>query len=224
MAPTTRSKSRQTTPERQPKRREHDTIKKNRFYQAYDDRNATESLRSICRSIPLPESSGRFLLRQRELLGSLAYRKTRPQSENLGPGAKVSHDTFQMLVSTSNPVRTEPYEVQISHHNLPIKKRALQAGLKRHTKGGQRFKQAYIKKKISPTNLAARVKYGERYQHETIESFWQYIYYTDEAHIDPSSQGVGHILREEGTRYKAENIQQRPELKGVKLHIAGWVN
>jgi hypothetical protein len=129
-----------------------------------------------------------------------------------------------MLVSTSNPVRTEPYEVQISHHNLPIKKRVLQAGLKRYTKGGQRFKQAYIEKKISPINLAARVEYGEKYQYETIESFWQYIYYTDEAHIDPSSQGVGNILCEEGTRYEAENIQQRPELKGVKLHIAGWVN
>jgi hypothetical protein len=105
------------------------------------------------------------------LHSSIAYRKTRPQSENLGPGAKVSHDTYQMLVSTSNPVRKEPYEVQISHHNLPIKKRALQVGLKRHIKGGQRFKQAYIQKKISPINLAARVKYGEKYQHETIESF-----------------------------------------------------
>ena len=32
------------------------------------------------------------------------------------------------------------------------------------------------------------------------------------------------MLREQGTRYNLENIQQRPELEGVKLHIAGWVN
>ncbi|KAI4264580.1 MAG: hypothetical protein L6R35_007294 [Caloplaca aegaea] len=33
----------------------------------------------------------------------------------------------------------------------------------------------------------------------------------------------GHILREEGTRLDVENIQQRPKLKGVTLHVAGWV-
>jgi hypothetical protein len=129
-----------------------------------------------------------------------------------------------MLVSTSNPVRDQPYEVQIKSHEHPIKKRALQAGLKRHIKGGRRFKQAYIGKEISPTNRAARVKYGEKYQHETIDSFWQYVYFTDEAHIDPSSQGINHILHEEGTRYEPDNIQERAGKEGVKLHIAGWCN
>jgi hypothetical protein len=129
-----------------------------------------------------------------------------------------------MLVSIENPVRNQHFERQIEYHELPIKTRALQRGLKRHTKGGRRFKQAYIKKKISPVNLAARVEYGEKYQYKTIESWWQYVYFTDEAYIDPTSQGIDRVLREEGTRYEAENLPQRPELKGVKLHIAGWVN
>ena len=54
--------------------------------------------------------------------------------------------------------------------------------------------------------------------------FGNFFFFTDEAHIDLSAQGVGYILREEGTRYDTENIQQIPELEGVKLYIAGYVN
>lgn len=32
------------------------------------------------------------------------------------------------------------------------------------------------------------------------------------------------ILRERKRRTDPENIQQRPERTGVKLHVAGWVN
>jgi hypothetical protein len=54
--------------------------------------------------------------------------------------------------------------------------------------------------------------------------FWQFIYFTDEAHLDPSSQAQGCILRERGTRTDAENIQKRGEKTGVELHIYAWVN
>ena len=57
-----------------------------------------------------------------------------------------------------------------------------------------------------------------------IDDFWQFHFFTDEAHIDPSSQAQGNILREQGTRYATENIQERGEKIGVKLHIAAWIN
>ncbi len=41
---------------------------------------------------------------------------------------------------------------------------------------------------------------------KSVEDFWSYIYFTDEAHIDPTSQAVGDILRERGKRYDTENI------------------
>ena len=50
------------------------------------------------------------------------------------------------------------------------------------------------------------------------------MYFTDEAHIDPSSKPQGLILREQGTRYNTENIQERPEKEGVRLHVAAWIN
>jgi hypothetical protein len=140
MPPTTRASKRDITPNRHIANREYDTVKKTRFYDAYDERFPRESLRSISRSENVPKSSARKLLQQRKLLVSLAYRRTRLQSQNLRPHETVSKDTYRMLVSTSNLVRDQPYEVQIESHNLSIKKRALQTGLKRYIKGGRRFK------------------------------------------------------------------------------------
>ena len=77
---------------------------------------------------------------------------------------------------------------------------------------------------ISKANKAQRVKYGLEHWEKTIEAHWQYIHFTDEAHVDPSSMGAGYILREEGTRENPENIQERNHKQGNKLHIAGWVN
>ena len=66
-----------------------------------------------------------------------------------------------MLISPRrNPVRDQPYEAQIDYYNLPIKPRQLQRKLKEHTKGGQRHKQAYIKKELSAGNLKLRENYG----------------------------------------------------------------
>jgi hypothetical protein len=48
--------------------------------------------------------------------------------------------------------------------------------------------------------------------------------FTDEAHLDPTAQQQGYILREEGARYDVDNVQIRSEKKGVKLYIAGWIN
>jgi uncharacterized protein YaiI (UPF0178 family) len=130
-----------------------------------------------------------------------------------------------MLVSTSkNKVRDQPYEAQIEFHQLPIKKRALQKGLKRYTNEGQLYKQAFVRKKLSAKNRRERTRYGQEHIGKTIDDFWQYIFFTDEAHIDPSSAAQGHILRERGTRYDTRNIQQRGEKTNVVLHIAAWCN
>jgi hypothetical protein len=130
-----------------------------------------------------------------------------------------------MLVSPSrNPVRDQLYEAQIEYHNRPVKRRQLQKKLKEHTKGGQRYKQAYITKEISAKNRTLRTKYGKEHKDKTIHDFWQFLFFTDEAHIDPSSMAQGCILREQGHRYDTENIQERGEKTGVKLHIAAWVN
>ena len=225
MAPLTRSKEREVTPPSQSSRCEATTLKRVRFFDAYDDQYPSKSLRLISRENQLHVSTASYWLRQREQLGSPAYRHTRQRSEILGRRPKVSKEQCEILVSpTQNPVRDQHYEVQIKHHNLDTSVRQLQRRLKQTIKGGQRYKQAYIQKKISPRNLQSRAKYGRDHQHKTIENFWQFVYFTDEAHIDPSSKPQGLILREQGTRYNIENIQEGPEKEGVRLHVAAWIN
>ena len=47
-----------------------------------------------------------------------------------------------------------------------------------------------------------------------------YRVFTDEAHIDPNSWAVGNVLREQGTCYDIENVEERPLRAGSKFHIA----
>jgi transposase len=225
MPPITRSQRPQTPPERRSRGIQADTIKKTRFFEAFDKRDNAESLRSVSKAVDIPESTARRWLHERNQLGSKAYRRTRNLSDRLGRKSRVSDETCKMLVSPSrNPVRDQLYEAQIEYFQLPIKRRQLQTRLKQSTYGGQRYKQAFIRKVLSEKNHQLRVEYGEEHKGKSIDNFWQFIYFTDEAHIDPSSMAQGYILRELGQRYNTENIQERGEKRGVKLHIAAWVN
>ncbi|KAF2185435.1 hypothetical protein K469DRAFT_726646 [Zopfia rhizophila CBS 207.26] len=133
-------------------------------------------------------------------MGSEAKRRLRPRSEILGRTSRVTKSMCKMLCSPSrNPVRKQPYEAQIAYHNLPVGKRQLQRKMKELTKGD--------------THLYA-----------PLFGFFDHIVYTDEAHVDPTSQAQGRITREQGTRDLPENIEERPPLKGVRFHIAAWIS
>lgn len=224
MAPTTRRTTRITPPPGPSEGHEADTVKKCRFYDAWDKDHNEKSIRQICREIGTSEGTGRLWNKQRESLGSLAYRSLRKRSTKLGRPSKVTKSMCKMLVDPAkNPVRDQLYEAQIKHHHLPVGKRQLQRKLKEHTNGGQRYKCAFVKKVVLKKNRKERMEYGQEHVDKSVEDFWSYIFFTDEAHIDPTSQAVGDILRERGTRYDAENIQERGEKKGIKFHIAAWV-
>lgn len=145
-------------------------------------------------------------------------------SNKLGRRSKVTKKVCKILVSPSrNPVRNQPYDAQIAFYNIPVKRRQLQKKLREHTKDGRIYKAAFVKKEISEKNKDERIAYGEEHKGKTIDSFWKYILFTDEAHIDPSAQQAPGILREAGTRYDDENIVERGDRKGVKFHIAAWI-
>lgn len=221
----TRSNRYQTPPPDKFNVGERTSRKRVRFYDAWDKRSPTRSLRALEREFGLTHPNGQRWLDQRTALGSPAYHRTRKLSDNLGPHPKVSADTCKMLVSPSrNKVRDQQLEAQIEYHKLPVKKRALQNRLKANTNKGQRYKMAYIKKRLSLKNRGERIHYGAEHQHKTVHDFWQYVYFTDEAHLDPSSQAQGYILREQGTRLDPENIQERGEKTGVTLHVFAYIN
>jgi hypothetical protein len=158
-------------------------------------------------------------------MGSLTYRHTRPMLKKLGKPSKVTKAICKMLCSPSrNPVRKQPYKTQIAYHKIPVKKRQLQNKLKEHIKGGDRYKCAFIKKVISAQNYGLREAYGQTYLYDPLFGFFNHIVYIDKAHVDPTSQAQGMVLREQGTRDDLENIEERPPLKGVRFHIAAWIS
>lgn len=83
---------------------------------------------------------------------------------------------------------------------------------------------AFVRKVISSANKTKRVQYGDDHIYDPLFGFFDHIIYTDEAHIDPTSQARHRILREAGKRNEPENIEERPPLKGVRFHIAGWIS
>ena len=57
-----------------------------------------------------------------------------------------------------------------------------------------------------------------------MEDFWAFKVFTDKAHIDPGSQAVGDVLREQGKRYDTENIEERQPRQGSKFHITATIS
>jgi transposase len=220
MAPSTRNTTRPSTPDSKTKACVPDSVKKTRFFQAYDRKGPGESCRSISKEFGINHTTGSRWLQERETFGSPAYRTKRKKSMKLGRRSKISKETCRMLVSPSrNPVRDQTLEAQIAYHDLPVKRRQLTRKLNEYTNEGQIYKMAYIKKDISHKNEKERTDYGNDHQDKTIDDFWQYIIFLDEAHYDPSSTIQGSILRKQGHRYDTENIQQRGKKKGNKLYF-----
>jgi hypothetical protein len=224
MAPSTRRINRETTPDRPIPYKEFDTVQKTRFFREWDERDQSQSQRVFYATQTVSRTTGQRWLQERDALGDIAYRRTRKQSEILGRPEIIAPDQYRILVSPSkNPVRDQQYDVQMNHHNIHASVRTLRRGLRKYTKDAKRYKMAYVAKKLPTATRTLRLQYARKYQYKTVHDFWRYIIYTDEAHIDPSSQRVGNILREAGTRLDIENIQERPPKEGVKLHIAAWV-
>jgi hypothetical protein len=225
MAPPTRTHPFRTPSPEPLANREATTRRKTKFLDALVRTAGTKSLRSLSKDAGIIEGTGRYWKKQWENMGSEAKKKTRSRCKVLGRKSRVTKSMCKMLVSPSrNPVRKQPLEAQIGYHNLPVQKRQLQRKLKENTKGGGRYLCAFIKKVLSSKNKANRTKYGEDHIYDPLFGFFDHIVYTDEAHIDPTSQTQGRVLREQGTRDMPENIEERPPLKGVRFHIAGWIS
>jgi hypothetical protein len=60
--------------------------------------------------------------------------------------------------------------------------------LKRYTKEGGRYKCAFVKKTISFKNRQNKGTYNNDYVYDSLFGFFDYIVYTDKAHVDLTSQ------------------------------------
>jgi len=103
-----------STPLNSPKRQEYDTTKRARFFDAWDDKENNVGVGQICRKLDfkLPPSTARRWIKERDIQGSPAIRRTRKQSSRLGRPAKVSAADLEQLTNQQDPIDEEPYEIQ----------------------------------------------------------------------------------------------------------------
>ena len=215
------------TPPRSPKRHEYDTIRRSRFYNAFDSKQKGDSLRQICKNpqINIPTSTGRLWLTQREQLGEQAFRRTRKISTRLGRKYRVSEATLAPLLDENNPLNTKPYETQIKELRLPLTTRSLRYNFSKRF-GARRYKKPYTSE-ISKKNRKERVEYGEEHQNKTISAFWQWIYFTDEAHFNSKDLATKaeYSLRRPGSKARLSRLKERVESGlNVTLHVAAGIS
>jgi hypothetical protein len=109
-----------TTPPQSPKRAEYNTITRTRFFDAFDLKLNTESLRQIARrpDINIPPSTARTWLAKREKIGSPARRRTRRRSSILGRKSLVSVSVLETITDQDNPIHEKSYKDQVKELGL----------------------------------------------------------------------------------------------------------
>ena len=197
MHPSTPSKkrSRATSVDRVP-----DTIKRSRFFEAWDSRQEGESLRSFVDHYPIARSTASDWLKLRDEIGDAAYRTTRRRSDKLGRKSKVSKELAKFIVSNENPYRKEPLEVNIEEHNIGVQPRQLRRRLKAEIDGGGSYLMVFTNTEYKDYYYQNRVAYGKEHAGKSIQDFWQYIIFTDEFHYNRSSRLKHRVLKERGYR------------------------
>lgn len=217
--------SQPTTPNK-PKRREYDTVKRARFFDAYDSREKCDSLGQICRKLDftLPHQTASYWLRQREKQGSPAYRRTRRLSSHLGRSYTTSEKVLDALLDPEDPAHSLRYEGQVKAKQLAIKPKTLQQNFAKR-KGAYRFKKPRIKR-ITAKNRAERVRYGKNHQNRTITGFWKYIYFTDEAHFNSLDLATvqEYDLHVPDGNIRLSRLQEKSSGLNVTVHVAAGIS
>jgi hypothetical protein len=102
-----------TTPTK-PKRAEYDTIRRTRFFDAYDAAKPILNFTQFCkqRDIALPRNTAQKWLDQRKQLGRDAYRRPRHRSKAFGRPCTLNENDVQSLLDQNHPLHDKDYEQQ----------------------------------------------------------------------------------------------------------------
>lgn len=225
MAPSTRQTERPSTPERHIRTGEYDTIQRTRIFTAYDAAIPfNSSQRLFCKQNNIPRATLRDMWQLRDKIGPAAHRRQRPSSTILGRRPILGPVAIQAALHAPQEQRRKPVQQQISKLGLNCHPATFERALHRCSHGGRIYKARWRQKKLSTRNRQDRIAYALEHQHHTVDNYYQYVVYTDEAHFCQNESSRPLILRELGTADEPENIVERGQKEDVTLHVAGWVN
>ncbi|KAF2682731.1 hypothetical protein K458DRAFT_453903 [Lentithecium fluviatile CBS 122367] len=166
----------------------------------------------------IDERTGRRWARERELMGTLTAMRCvgKPRAaakgHKLGRPFRVDKSILEDLVSTSNPVAEQPLAVQARHHNIPLAERLMEYNLTNRV-DSQMYVAAYTQV-MRDANYTARTTYGEDNQGKELFGFWDTIYFTDEAHFNPTERFQRQrILRRKGNRERQQRLVKQRQRK-----------
>ena len=124
---------------------------------------------------------------------------------------------------SKNKVCVQQRTPQIEFYHLPSLR---SAHFRKDSKNVQRearclnkylFRRIFqLKTDVNGHDIAKRIR-------QTIDDFWQYIPFTDEARINPSSMAQVHIPWECGTRYNARNSVTRRQNRLYYILLRGVI-
>ena len=129
-----------------PKRQEYDTIRRSRFFDAYDNPQSITSFNQLCKrpDINIPPSTGRTWLKQRNIQGNAATRRTRKQSTRLGRKSKVPASVLDRVIDQDDSLHLASWAGQVEQTGFNCHPHTLQRQCKAK-RNGQRFKKRYDK-------------------------------------------------------------------------------
>ena len=186
---------------------EANTPQKARYFESLRQRPRTGlTLDQIAEETGISTETGRRWRKFADQFGEPEAQRRSGKHRSERP-SKIAPETFNKLLDpTQNRYRDQAYEVQIDKHNLKTSTHTLQRSLKQHT-GARRFKKRKVKL-LSDQNKMARVEFAKKHENKTVQDFWQFVHFTDEAHYDSGAQEREYILRRSETVTNLENIQE----------------
>lgn len=199
-----------------------DTEERSHYFWHVDNRRDDETLEDVANAHGISRRTGQRWRQEREHFGDgrrVRKRKAEEKGQKLGKPFRVSADRLQALLTDSeNPVRDAPIPVQRHENEIPLCPRALRYNLS-NREDAHLYTAAYSDE-ISEANKRQRVMYGNDYKDEPIRGFWDCVYFTDEAHYNPTEDfQKPHILRRKGERLQRGNVRLRKKRKSTPLTL-----
>jgi hypothetical protein len=131
---------------------------------------------------------------------------------------------MKAIFSPSHCCHDMPYDGIVKELDLNIKPQSLRKAFAR------RFHARKFKKRrttvISKKNKNSRVSYGWRHQKAKITLFWQYVYFTDEAHFNSKdlSFKTKYGLRQPGQQSASIQETYKDDALDVTVHVAAGIS
>jgi hypothetical protein len=203
------------------KRVEADTIRRTDFFHVFDQRGK-KSTKTMCTEKKVSYETKRSWLQQRNTLSTAAFRRI-DKARTERPLKMTNDQLTEMLNDEKNLVRDQSWEIQIDHFQLNCTSRIMKRACSRRQLKADRYRMIIVKL-INLKNRQLRVEYDHRHVIETMNSFWQYVHFTNETHLNSNKIFAKRVLREQSTRYEAANMQVMSQMKEIKLHFEASIS